>query len=88
MTVSTDKCPICTINCYGKEILAVDVKTEKGKSIKTISGKPKIFPCGVYRPNQGRCPWETEKEQAELSITHDYEKIAGVLGSQHNDGII
>lgn len=86
----TGKCPICTINLYGNEIqeLAVPVKTEKGASVKTISGKPSVFPCGINREKQGRCPWESEKVQKGLTVTQDYEKIAGVLGTSHGDNFI
>ncbi len=79
------KCPVCTINLYGNEITKVDVKTVKGQKITSITGKPEKFPCGINRADQGRCPWETDKQQAELSITHEHEKIAGVLGTQRGD---
>ena len=86
----TGSCPICTINLYGNEVLNLieSVKTEKGISIKAIKGKPAKFPCGIYREKQGRCPWETEKQQKQLTITNDYEKTAGVLGTQHGDNFI
>lgn len=87
MNNPVEKCPICTINIYGEEILKVDIKTVKGQKITSITGKPEKMPCGIYRENQGRCPWETNKQQAELSITHEHEKIAGILGTQYNDGM-
>ena len=63
------KCPICTINLYGNEVykLPVPVKTEKGKEHTLITGKPVIFPCGISREKQGRCPWETPKQQKDLT---------------------
>jgi len=82
-----EKCPICTINLYGNEVTKTDVKTVKGQRVTTITGLPEKMPCGIYRENQGRCPWETEQEQAGLSVTHEHEKIAGVLGTQRDEGI-
>lgn len=82
------KCPVCTINLYGGEVIKVDVKTVKGQKITSITGKPVKFPCGINREDQGRCPWETDKAQAELLVTHEYEKIPGILGTQRNEGIV
>ena len=79
------KCPICTINLYGEEVLKVNIKTAKGLKVTSITGKPEKFPCGINREDQGRCPWETNKDQEKLTITHEYEKIAGVLGTQRGD---
>lgn len=84
---ATDKCPICTINLHGEQVIKVNVKTVKGQKITSITGKPLKFPCGINRPEQGRCPWETEKEQLGLTVTHEHEKIAGVLGTQRNEGL-
>jgi|APSaa5957512622_1039677.scaffolds.fasta_scaffold148293_1 hypothetical protein len=80
-----NKCPICTINLYGDEKLQVDVKTEKGLSVTQVVGKPEIFPCGVYREKQGRCPWETERVQKGLDVFHEHEKVAGLLGTMHGN---
>lgn len=81
------KCPICTINLYGNEVLKLTepIKTEKGQKHTLINGKPMIFPCGINREKQGRCPWETIKQQKDLTIVHDYEKIAGLLGTMHTN---
>lgn len=79
------KCPVCTINLYGDKITKVNVKTVKGQKVTSITGLPEKMPCGINRPEQGRCPWETDKQQADLSITHEHEKIAGVLGTQRNE---
>lgn len=83
------KCPLCTINLYGNEVTKLSeettIKDEKGKSYNEIVGKPAIFPCGIYREKQGRCPWEKEKDQKELTKMRDYEKIAGLLGTMHTN---
>lgn len=96
------KCPICTINLYGTEVLNLkstviskitgelltidkSIKTEKGQKHTVVNGKPMVFPCGIYREKQGRCPWETEQQQKDLTIVHDYEKIAGLLGTMHTN---
>lgn len=81
------KCPICTINLYGTEVLNLKkpVKTEKGKEHKQINGKPMVFPCGIYRENQGRCPWETKKQQDALRVVQPWELIAGLLGTMHTN---
>jgi len=81
------KCPICTINCYGNEVLNLKepVKEEKGKEHKTILGKPMVWPCGINREKQGRCPWETAEEQKELTKMKPWELIAGLLGTMHTN---
>ncbi len=82
-----NKCPICTINTYGDEKykLSPPAKTEKGIAIFEVVGKPQIFPCGINRPKQGRCPWESEKDQKQLSVFKEHEKIAGLLGTMHGN---
>lgn len=81
------KCPICTINLYGDDYLLLEkpVKTDKGKEVFEITGKPFIFPCGISRINQGRCPWETVEEQKELEKMQEYELRAGLLGTMHTN---
>ena len=83
------KCPLCTINLYGNEVTKLTketaIKDDKGKEYLEITGKAMVFPCGIYREKQGRCPWETEAEQKELTKFRDFEKIAGLLGTMHTN---
>ena len=85
----TGKCPLCTINLYGNKVTKLtkelSIKDEKGKSYSEIIGKPVVFPCGIYREKQGRCPWENESEQKDLTVMKDFEKIAGLLGTMHTN---
>lgn len=79
------KCKYCTINIY---------------RFPDGTEKPIIFPCGIHRakgegdrddvkkfPNGFICPWETEKEQAALNEVKEWEKIAGLLGTDHGTGL-
>lgn len=83
------KCPLCTINLYGNEVTLLNedtvIKDDKGKEYLEITGKPLVFPCGINREKQGRCPWETEEDQKDLTKMKDHEKIAGLLGTMHTN---
>lgn len=65
----SDKCPICTINCYGTK------ETKYGGHI--IKGEPIVWPCGITGPKipinkkvkkdeRFQCPFETSKEQESI----------------------
>ena len=87
-------CPLCTINLYGNTVLQKTdkegnkialCKSEKGKPQYIIKGTPAVMPCGINRIDLGRCPFETEEQQAKLVVFQEHEKIAGLLGTMHTN---
>jgi hypothetical protein len=83
MSVSTKEetlvgtCHICGINAYDRG--------EKNKVFRYL-GKDRLgyprdvaMPCGINRPEEGRCPFETREEQDAI----EYKKGIGIFSGQN-----
>lgn len=82
MTVSQNDvlvgtCPICEINVYDRPGKNKPFM-EKGKE-KLGYPRDIAMPCGLNR-TEGRCPFETEKEQQAI----EYKKGVGIFSGENN----